>query len=212
MRSNTNVFAANLTNSWRAHHYTRAKQRNTTQRMAKDQHVPRRSYALKNTLETFYRGGPIAIDPTHSLLACANGDEVTLVDAKTGGVKSRTDGDTEPITALCFSANGKKVFVASRSLAMRELDVASGRFIGRKWKPHKMPVLAVSVDPSGQFLATASADRTIRVWDIERGYATQAFKGHGAMVTSVQFHETRGVLKLYSGSDCGEVGFWDLRG
>jgi U3 small nucleolar RNA-associated protein 13 len=180
--------------------------------MAKDQHVPRRSYALKNTLETFYRGGPIAIDPTHSLLACANGDEVTLVDAKTGGVKSRTDGDTEPITALCFSANGKKVFVASRSLAMRELDVASGRFIGRKWKPHKMPVLAVSVDPSGQFLATASADRTIRVWDIERGYATHAFKGHGAMVTSVQFHETRGVLKLYSGSDCGEVGFWDLRG
>ena len=178
--------------------------------MAKDQHVPRRSFSLKNTLETFYRGGPICID--NELLACANGDEVTVVDAKTGGVKSRTEGDTEPITAMCFSANGKKVFVASRSLAMRELDVESGRFIGRKWKPHKMPVLAVSVDPSGQFLATASADRTIRVWDIERGYATHSFKGHTAMVTAVQFHETRGVLKLYSGSDCGEVGFWDLRG
>ena len=192
--------------------------------MAKDQHVPRRSYATKNTLETFYRGGPIAIQHHHQqqqqhkkniggvVLACANGDEVTLVDATTGGVRSRTDGDTEPITALCFSADGKKVFVASRSLALRELDVDRGRFIGRKWKPHKMPVLAMSVDPTGQFLATASADRTIRVWDIQRGYATHIFKGHAAMVTSVQFHETRGVLKLYSGSDCGEVGFWDLRG
>ena len=192
--------------------------------MAKDQHVPRRSYATKNTLETFYRGGPIAIQQNHHrkkdggggggvvFLACANGDEVTLVDATTGGVRSRTDGDTEPITALCFSADGKKVFAASRSLALRELDVDKGRFIGRKWKPHKMPVLAMSVDPTGQFLATASADRTIRVWDIQRGYATHIFKGHAAMVTSVQFHETRGVLKLYSGSDCGEVGFWDLRG
>ena len=134
------------------------------------------------------------------------------MDATTGGVRSRTDGDTEPITALCFSADGKKVFAASRSLALRELDVDTGRFIGRKWKPHKMPVLAMSVDPTGQFLATASADRTIRVWDIQRGYATHIFKGHAAMVTSVQFHETRGVLKLYSGSDCGEVGFLDLRG
>ena len=91
-----------------------------------------------------------------------------------------------------FSADGKKVFAASRSLALRELDVDTGRFIGRKWKPHKMPVLAMSVDPTGQFLATASADRTIRVWDIQRGYATHIFKGHAAMVTSVQFHETRG--------------------
>ena len=130
--------------------------------MAKDQHVPRRSYATKNTLETFYRGGPIAIQHQQNhrkknggggvvFLACANGDEVTLVDATTGGVRSRTDGDTEPITALCFSADGKKVFAASRSLALRELDVDRGRFIGRKWKPHKMPVLAMSVDPTGLF-------------------------------------------------------------
>ena len=37
----------------------------------------------------------------------------------------------------------------------------------RVWKGHQMPVLSMSCDPSGTLVATGSADRSVRVWDIE---------------------------------------------
>ena len=37
----------------------------------------------------------------------------------------------------------------------------------RVWKGHQMPVLSMSCDPSGTLVATGSADRSVKVWDIQ---------------------------------------------
>ena len=174
------------------------------------QSQPRQSFCLRSELRPFHRGGPIQISPDNESIASAIGDEVSIINAKTAKVSHKIKGDSEPITAITWSKCSKKVFIASRSLALKEYSLQESTSV-RKWKPHKMPVLKMSVDPTGQFLATASADRTVRVWDIGRGYATHNFVGHESMVVSVCFHETKGVLKVYSGGDNGEVCFWDLR-
>ena len=68
------------------------------------------------SLEVFYTGGPVALSPDGTRLACACHDAVTLVEVSTGKVERTLEGDTEPVTALCWSRDGSQVFNASRSL------------------------------------------------------------------------------------------------
>ena len=52
--------------------------------------------------------------------------------------------------------------------------------------------------PDGQRLATCSADRTVRIWNVETGALQQRLKGHTGSVYSVAFsHDSR---RLAAGS------------
>lgn len=171
------------------------------------------------------------------------------------------------------SRDGLHIYGASRSLQMRQWDVATGQLV-RAFKPHSLPVLDLATDASGMLLvrataelpdqlptccraelgaaaavghcqrpggrhllsrvfltsrpnarnstycsahtpqllraqfppqATASADRTARVWDAIRGYCTHAFKGHEAPVQTVIFHPDAAKLMLFTGSDDTQV-------
>jgi U3 small nucleolar RNA-associated protein 13 len=46
----------------------------------------------------------------------------------------------------------------------------------------------MACDPSGGLLATGGADRKVLVWDVDGGYCTHFFKGHGGVVSCVMFH------------------------
>ncbi len=60
-------------------------------------------------------------------------------------------------------------------------------------------------------MATGSADRTVKVWDVNRGYCTHNFRGHQGTVSLVRFHPDRKRLLLVSaGEDCS-VRLWDLQ-
>ncbi len=64
---------------------------------------------------------------------------------------------------------------------------------------------------SGTLVATGSADRTVKVWDVNRGYCTHNFRGHRGTVSLVRFHPDRKRLLLVSaGEDCS-VRLWDLK-
>ena len=43
---------------------------------------------------------------------------------------------------------------------------------------HRAPVPHMAVDSSGGLLATAGADKSAKVWDIEGGFCTHSFTGH----------------------------------
>lgn len=85
--------------------------------------------------------------------------------------------DSEPVTALALSPDGRLLFAASRSLQLRCWSVESGQVL-RSYRGHKAPVADMVVDASGGLLATASADRSVRVWDVDGGFCTHAFTGH----------------------------------
>jgi U3 small nucleolar RNA-associated protein 13 len=79
----------------------------------------------------------------------------------------------------------------------------------RTWRPHKAPVADVAIDASGGYVATASADRGVKVWDLDKGCAlTHSFSGHGGVVLRVLFHPKQ-LLLVSAGADC-EVRVWDL--
>ena len=58
----------------------------------------------------------------------------------------------------------------------------------RTWRAHKLPVSDMAIDASGGFVATASADRSVKVWDLQGGFCTHSFTGHSGVVLRVIFH------------------------
>ncbi|KAF7971105.1 hypothetical protein HWV62_22028 [Athelia sp. TMB] len=76
------------------------------------------------------------------------------------------------------------------------------------FEDHVDAVWAVAYSPNGKRIASASADRTIRVWDTETGEAVGApIKGHTAAIRSIAFSLSGD--HIVSGSEDGTVRMWE---
>ena len=73
-------------------------------------------------------------------------------------------------------------------------------------KAHNMPILCLAYDPSGTLVASGSADRSVKVWDVERGYCTHNFKGHKDIVQLVKFHLSPAHFNFNGSSSAGAEG------
>lgn len=76
-----------------------------------------------------------------------------------------------------------------------------------------------TADPSSTFLASGSADGVVKIWDLQRGYVTHAFKGHGGVISTLAFrfiHDTSSavhvepILQLVTGCVDTKLRVFDL--
>ena len=129
---------------------------------------------------------------------------------------ARYDGDEEALTSIAIDRSGRKVFCANRSGHVTRLEYDADANALRRlktWQPHKSsPVLDMAIDNTGSLLCTGSADRTARVWDIERGYCTHALRGgaHGGALTAVAFHPSINAARVYTAAEDGSLCVWSL--
>lgn len=75
---------------------------------------------------------------------------------------------------------------------------------------HTLPVTAVNFSPDGKFLASASNDKTIKLWNLEDYSLIRTFVGHQDRVNSINF-SADGKL-LVSGSADETVKIWNRDG
>ncbi|MFX1560695.1 MAG: WD40 repeat domain-containing protein [Promethearchaeota archaeon] len=72
----------------------------------------------------------------------------------------------ERIRSMTATLDGSSVFLGSQNGKMVQVNIANPR--NRSEMPgHKDLVSALSIDPTGRYLASASWDRTIRIWSLD---------------------------------------------
>ena len=108
-----------------------------------------------------------ALSPDGSLLAVATDQHRLLILAASSPIQVRNywglqnDGYSTP--RLCWSKEGRFVYVSQQDASVCCYDVSEGRAVG-VLRGHEVNVRDVDCHPFQDLLATASFDRTIRVW------------------------------------------------
>jgi WD40 repeat protein len=88
---------------------------------------------------------------------------IKIWDAKTGELFNTLEHD-QPVWSLAWTSDGKKLI--SSSFPIRIFDTTTWQQIA-VLKGHTRAVHSISLSPSERFLASASYDRTARLWNLD---------------------------------------------
>nr|XP_043611692.1 CBL-interacting protein kinase 17-like [Erigeron canadensis] len=113
------------------------------------------------------------------------------------------------VTCCHFSSDGK--LLASAGLDKKAVLWNMDTFETKSTpEEHKYLVTDVRFRPNSTQLATASFDKSVRIWDATNpSYCLQAYTGHTAHVMSLDFHPTKDDLFCFCDNN-NEIQYWNL--
>jgi WD40 repeat protein len=160
---------------------------------------------------------PLAVAPDLSVVAYVSYDRpgvIQVIDIATGQERWSSPSGEADVTALAVSPDGKLLAsgqgLGGRESRIRLWDLTTGKQIGRPLEGHRAWVSELLFWPDGKKLASASADQTIRLWDVtdpSNASSIRTLQGHRDEVWSLAL--VPGARYLVSGSKDGELLVWD---
>jgi hypothetical protein len=180
-----------------------------------------------------------AVNPGNSggPLVTEKGEVIGVVNAKLAGLLVSNVGFAVPINyakpllrdaGVKFAAEGAKAKLDGPTLVRRVLPAVALMVVTRASPPaattalsptspelvwilteHSDTVYSVAFSPHSKTVASASSDRTIRVWDYRTGTLLQTVTGHSSAVSSVAFSPDGRTVA--SGSWDNTVRLWDAQ-
>ncbi|XP_037573164.1 WD repeat-containing protein 37-like isoform X1 [Dermacentor silvarum] len=152
-----------------------------------------------------------------SLLPASGAHELTVdahvagepASTAVAGAKATAKAKRESMTASQLSQKIKSTYKlkasTSRIVSSFKTSTLSCQ-LAVSYFGHRDGVWEVSTSRSGLLvIATASADHTARLWDIQTGQCIVQYAGHEGSVNSVRFHPTQDLLVTASGDQSAHI-------
>ncbi|MCS6864278.1 MAG: WD40 repeat domain-containing protein [Gemmataceae bacterium] len=156
----------------------------------------------------------VAFSPDGRFVAAAGADSVVRIwDIQTKSEVRTLRGHTDWITSIAFSPNGRTLASVAaekdnrlRLFELSLLDSSSGS------GGHSLAVNAVAVSPDGKWVATASIDQTIKIWDIETGKEVATLIGNADTPFAIAFTNNSTVVMggRTPTADSGRLHLWAI--
>jgi WD40 repeat protein len=108
----------------------------------------------------------IAYDPVHDRLAVGASDGYIYLLSRDGRLIDRQFAHSPSVFTTVFSRDGRVLFAGGRDAHLSSWSVTeSGLQANIRLPAHLMTVNALALHPEGHLLASASRDKTVKLWD-----------------------------------------------
>lgn len=157
----------------------------------------------------------VIFTPDHRFLISAGDDGTRVWDTRTMtqicafpqiGAPSALSKDGR---WLATSQKGGAVVWDLERLLKEPTGARTSSHLLHSFSGHTAPTMALAFQPQGQLLATASADGTVRTWDLQNGQDREIFRGHRGRAAALAMHPG-GQSLASGGQQPGELKVWDL--
>lgn len=155
----------------------------------------------------------VAWSPDGKWIATGGFRSLKIWDAETWReVKSLSSSLVGNITALAFAADNTTLFAADGepgvSGFIHRVAFVEGKLLG-SWKAHEDAIYGLKLSPDGKSLASASADKLAKLWNVADGKLIAFYEGHTNHVLAVAFNKD--ATQLATASADKEVKVWDVK-
>ena len=112
------------------------------------------------------------------------------------------------IWAAAFAGSEDRIAAGGHDWAVTLWQTASESAPSGVLEGHESAVLALAADASGRWLASGSADKTVRLWNLDTSEGRRTLRNHSDNVSALAFAPEGGVLA--AGSLDGSIKLWSV--